>query len=106
MMTVCCATIFLSLVMAGCTPIERQAYNVIVSSKAFIVCATLSRAVFAQNALVDAAEVYCSGPQFEAGGACQPPQKGTPALQQATAKLQAAIASYQQIENEVKGAVK
>lgn len=110
----------MGLVLAGCTPLEKQAYNTVVAAKAFIdaekkmhpeclssstgVCGLLSQATSAKDALIDAAEVYCSGPAFEAGGACQPPAKGTPASTQATAKLQAAIAAYNQIAKDIKGA--
>lgn len=126
--------VLVAILFAGCGPkqynanapsgpsLESVVYKIIVSSKAFIdserkahpecfnsqtttFCSNLTRAVSAQNALVDAAEVYCSGPSFEAGGACQPPQKGTPAFDQAAAKLQAAISAYEQIEKDVKGAV-
>lgn len=110
-----------ALVLTGCTPIEKQAYKIIVGAKAFIdaekkihaecatstspLCGNLQRATAAKDALIDAAEVYCSGPQFEAGGACQPPAKGTPAATQAIAKLKAAMAAYEQTEKDVKGAL-
>lgn len=108
----------------GCDSLERKAYNTVVGAKAFLddmkskhpecvagtaststICDSLRRATGAKDALIDAAEVYCSGPQFETGGVCQPPAKGTPALQQATAKLQAAISNYTTIESDVRKAV-
>ncbi len=109
------------LVIAGCTPLERSAYNVIVGAKGFLdkeralhpecattpettVCQDLTQAVAAKDSLINALEVYCSGPQFESGGACQPPAKGTPAAEQATAKLQAAINNYNQIAADLKTA--
>ncbi len=112
----------LSLVLAttACTPLEKQAYRTVVAAKAFIdaerrihtecpndavaVCGLLKQATSAKDALIDAAELYCSGPAFEAGGACQPPAKGTPASDQAIAKLKAAIAGYNQIAADIKGA--
>lgn len=109
----------LTLILVGCTPIEKQAYRTIVSAKAFLdaekrvhpecvggtsaLCANLTRATAAKDVLIDATETYCSGPQFETGGACQAPAKGTPASDQAIAKLKAAIAAYEQTEKDVKG---
>lgn len=104
----------------GCSPLEKQAYNVIVYSNAFLksmkaqhpecttsqtpLCQKLSQAVAAKDLLIDATEQYCAGPDFNAGGKCNPPAKGTPAAQQAAAKLQSALASYEQIETDLKGA--
>ena len=109
----------LAVCIAGCTPIERSAYNTIVGAKAFLdqeklshpecatatteICVDLKKAVASKDLLIDALEVYCSGPQFEAGGACQAPQKGTAAYDQAVAKLQAAIAAYNQVAADLKG---
>jgi len=114
-------TLALCFVMIGCTPIERQAYDVIVGAKAFLdsakaqhpecantqstICGDLRQATAAKDALIDALEIYCSGPQFENGGACQPPAKGTPAFTQAEAKIKAAIADYNQTANDLKGAL-
>lgn len=112
----------MTMCMLVCTPMEKQAYDTVVAAKAFIdaekkihpectptttssFCSNLTRATSAKDALIDAAEIYCSGPQFEAGGPCQPPAKGTPAYQQAQDKLKAAIAAYKQVEKDVKGAV-
>lgn len=108
--------------MIICTPIERTAYDTVVSAKAFIgeekklhpecasgmtppstVCIDLVKATSAKDLLIDAAEVYCSSPQFDSGGACQPPAKGTPARTQAEAKLKAAIAGYNQMAADLKG---
>jgi hypothetical protein len=114
--------VMLCLVSIGCTPIEDQAYKTIVGAKAFLdaekaahpecasnitatVCVDLKRATSSKDFLIDAAETYCAGPQFETGGACQPPAKGTPALTQATAKLKAAIAAYSQSATDLKGAL-
>ncbi len=108
------------LVMTACTPIERQAYNTIVGAKAFLdsvrtqhsecltspttpVCTDLTKATSAKDTLIDAVEVYCSSPAFEKGGACTPPAKGTPASDQALAKLKAALAGYNQTASDLKG---
>lgn len=111
----------------SCTPIERNAYRLISASKGFLdsekaahpecavvsgaaltqVCAALARATSAKDLLIDAAEVYCAGPTFSVGnGVCTPPAKGTPAFQQASDRLQAAITNYQQSEKDLKGLVK
>jgi hypothetical protein len=115
------AAFLLSFFVAGCTAVERQAYNAIVGAKAFLdtakkahpecavagttstVCSDITKAIAAKDALIDAVEVYCAGPQFTTGGACNAPAKGTPAATQATAKLQAAIASYNQFAADLKG---
>jgi hypothetical protein len=112
-----------ALLLAGCTPLERQAYNTVVAAKAFIgsmkaqhpecvtgatstLCVDLTKATSAKDSLIDAAEVYCGGAQFDNGGVCTPPVKGTPASQQAAAKLKAAIAGFNQAQADLKGVVK
>lgn len=117
------ALIGLCVIEIGCTPIERQAYNVFVGAKAFLdaekkmhpecaqasagvpsaLCVDLSRATAAKDLLIDAAEAYCAGPQFEVGKACEPPAKGTPAYDQAVSKLKAAITNYNQTAADLKG---
>lgn len=103
---------------ASCSPLERDAYNTAVGAKAFLdsektsnncatdasskVCGMLAQGVAAKDGLLDAIAVYCAGPTFNAGGACNPPAKGTPAAVQATAKLQAALTSYKTIAAEIK----
>jgi len=111
----------LGLVVAGCTPLERSAYNAAVAGKAFLdkekaahsecasggtstLCSALSRGTAVKDSLLDAIAVYCAGPTFDAGGACNPPAKGTPAATQATAKLQAAMASWNQVVTDIKAA--
>jgi hypothetical protein len=106
--------------LAGCTPLERQAYEAVVASKAFLdsakakhpecmtgatstVCVDLSKATAAKDTLIDAVEVYCAGPNFNSGGQCNPTAKGTPAAVQATAKVQAALAAYNQTAGDLKG---
>lgn len=113
----------LIFILSGCPQMQQDAYNVVVAAKAFtdkisaahpecllaanasILCADLHRAVSAKDILIDAIEVYCAGPTFNGGGTCSPPAKGTPALAQATAKLQAALANYEQTEKDLKGAI-
>lgn len=116
-----CCLIPLALV-AGCTSIERQAYNTIVASKAFLdsvkvkhpecpattsaVCTDLSQATAAKDALIDAVEVYCSSKSFDtAGGECTPPNKTDPASQQITDKLQSAMSVYAQAKSDLTKAV-
>lgn len=111
------------LTMTGCPAVERDAYNAIVAGKAFTdsvkskhpectpanaatVCMALRKAVAAKDAIIDAAEVYCAGPNFNGGGACDPPAKNSAAATQAVAKIQAAIAGYNQAAADLKGLVK
>lgn len=110
--------ILFATLTAGCSPIEKQAYQAVVSANAFlksmkaqhpecdnassVLCSSLSRATSAKDALIDAVEVYCAGPDFNGGGKCNPPAKGTPGADQAQAKLRAAISQYEQIESDLK----
>lgn len=114
------AVLGLAVFLVGCTPLEKQAYETVVAANATIktlkvqhpecststagICGKLTQAVAAKDALIDAAEVYCAGPSFNAGGACNPPAKGTPAATQATAKLQSALTSWNQIAVDIRGA--
>jgi len=109
------------LYVSGCPTVERVAYTTAVGAKAFTssvqsnhpecatatstLCKNLARAVAAKDTLIDAAEIYCSGPDFLNGGPCQPPSKKTAAYQIARDKLQAAINAYDQTEKDVKGAM-
>jgi hypothetical protein len=114
--------LMLGIFVSGCTPPERVAYETIVAAKAFTdkaksqhpecamgttssLCTNLTRAVSAKDALIDAAEVYCAGPDFNSGSACNPSAKGTPAYAQALAKMQAATAAYSQTAADLKGAL-
>jgi hypothetical protein len=115
------ALIAIAVVLAGCTPLERQAYNTVVAAKAFldkekqqhpecaegstsVVCADINKAVGAKDALIDAITVYCSGPEFNNGGACNAPDLHSAAGVQAEAKLRAAINNYNQIAADLKQA--
>jgi hypothetical protein len=108
-----------ALLTAGCTPVERTAYNTAVAAKAFLdtekkahpecisgsttaICVDIAKAVAAKDLLIDAITVYCSGPDFNNGGACNAPAKGTNAYQVAISKLNAAIANYNQVAADLK----
>lgn len=110
----------LSGLMVACTPLERSAYNTAVAAKAFLdtekkahpecstaatstVCVDIAKAVAAKDVLLDALTIYCAGPDFANGGACNAPAKGTPAAVQASAKLQAAISNYKLVAADLKG---
>lgn len=105
---------------AGCTSLERTAYNTVVASKAFlqsikmkhpecvsgtvsVICADLAKATAAKDLLIDVGEIYCAGATFDNGGPCSPPTKGTPQYDQAIAKLKAALAGYNQAETDLRG---
>lgn len=109
-----------ALFLAGCPAVERDAYNTAVAAKAFLdterkahpecvpgvtstLCVDIAKAVAAKDVLLDALTVYCGGPNFANGGACDAPKKGTPGAQQAIDKLNAAIANYKQIQADLKG---
>ncbi len=124
------AIILAVMFLAGCTPIERTAYNTVVAGKAALVsfrshhpecsfdprtglsraitlqpCLANNRLTGAKDLIIDAAEVYCASPAFESGGACTPPAKGTPAFEQAYNKLTAAISAYNQTAADLKGVI-
>lgn len=105
-------------------PVLNSSYNIVVGAKAFLdsvklahpecvttantsICQKLNQATKAKDLLIDAGEVYCGGAGFETGKTpCNPPAKGTAALQTATDKLSAAMTAYKQIEADLKGAIK
>lgn len=112
--------LLLTLFTVACAPVEQQAYRSIVAARAFLgvekkihvecatdpstnVCQALVRATAAKDTLIDAVEVYCSSDAFENGGPCDPPKKGTPAADQAAAKLKAATALLDQAIRDAKG---
>jgi hypothetical protein len=111
------------MLFTSCQAVEKTAYNTVVAAKAFTdkiktqhpecspgnastLCVDLTKATSAKDTLIDAIEIYCAGPTFNGGGACEPPAKGTPAYTQATDKLSAAISSYSQAETDLKGVLK
>lgn len=120
--------------LSGCglikKPIEVQAYRTVVGAKAFLdhscgehptecnvgqdgkiecpagdFCAVLNKAVGSKDLVIDAAEVYCAGPDFESGGTCNPPQDKT-MKDQLARKLSAAIGGYSQTAADVRKAVR
>ncbi len=111
----------LSILLIGCTPIERTAYNLAVGSKAFLdsvkakhpectptaaitVCSDLRRATAAKDLLIDAGEAYCQQSSFGVTDTtpCSPAPKGTPKYQQAISALNSAISGYKQAEADLK----
>ena len=112
--------LLLCLTIVGCSPLERNAYNAVVAANASIkqlktshpecatgtasaTCTLIAKATAAKDSLIDAAEVYCAGPNFNAGGACDAPKKGTDAYAQAAPKLQAALTAWNQIAKDLSG---
>jgi hypothetical protein len=112
-----------TITLAGCPKLEQNAYNTVVAANAFVkdvrarhpecasststtLCNDLARATSAKDVLIDALETYCAGPNFNTGGACDAPAKGTPAAIQGTAKLQSALDSYKQAATDLKGVIK
>jgi len=111
----------LCVVISGCPRPIKVAYETAVGSKAFLdtvkrdhpecdnpatttqLCTNYHRAVAAKDLLIDAGETYCGGAGFETGKvACNPPAKGTPALQIATDKLNSAVTVYKQAEKDLR----
>lgn len=114
--------------ITGCSPVEVQAYRIIVGAKAFTtsignahqecgvrdsnqhwvsahnpsgVCSSLDKAISAKDVMIDITELYCSGPEFATGGACNPPtDKGVQA--QLVAKVKFAIQNYESTETDLK----
>lgn len=118
--------------LTGCSSLERQAYNVIVGSKAFTksfsnkhpecgtrdangkwvadssnhaaVCVAITKGIAAKDLLIDAAEEYCASSDFDTGGACNPPTSKT-LKDQLAAKVQAAITGYEQAETDLRALI-
>lgn len=114
-----------SLLLGGCTPIEKVAYRTVVGAKGFLdsvkqahpectnpvtpsprICVLLVQATSAKDLLIDAGEAYCSGQGFgQPGIPCNAPKKGTPEYQIAIDKLNGALANYEQTEKDLKGII-
>jgi hypothetical protein len=110
-----------AILVVGCTPVEVTAYRTIVGAKAFItaekqahpecsdasnasaVCVDLQKATAAKDAMIDAEEVYCAGPQFDTGGGPCTPSSDPNVKTLAAQKVGAAISSYNQILADLKG---
>lgn len=108
--------------IAGCTPIERNAYNTAVAAKAFLdsikakhpecpgpstLCVDLVKATAAKDLLISAGEAYCHVDQFASSDTtpCTPAPKGTPSLTQTLSALQSAIAGYNVAANNLKAVI-
>jgi hypothetical protein len=124
--------------ITGCSPVEVQAYRIIVGAKAFTksigkahpecgtrdandhwisahkldsdgdpdyTCAALDKAIAAKDVLIDLAEEYCAGPDFESGGPCDSPADKT-VKSQLEAKIKSAISLYAQTETDLKSLLK
>lgn len=118
LLLVCC------LLTTACTPLERQAYNTLVASKAFLnneqslhpectttstssFCTIMFQAIGSQHLLADALNVYCGQNVTDVPNTpCNPPAKGTPASDQAVAHLKSALSNFNQIESDFKKVVK
>jgi len=109
------------MALAACTSTEKAAYSTVVAAKAFLdsvkskhpectagsnntaLCVDLRKATDAKDLLVDAGEIYCGGAQFDKGGPCQSPAKGTDKAGQMLDKLKAALSGYNQTEKNLRG---
>ena len=127
-----CLLLVLMLVLSGCPAVHpthpgttdqlaNSTYDLVAGAKGFLdkakeqhpecatgttsdMCARIGQAVGAKDLLIDALTLYCSGPNFLSGGACDPPAKGTPARTQVEARLRAAVANSNQISGDLKKA--
>ncbi|HEX3584400.1 MAG TPA: hypothetical protein VH024_00280 [Candidatus Angelobacter sp.] len=127
-----CLSLGAIVLLTGCSSLERQAYNVIVGSKAFTqdisaqhpecgtrdvngiwvsahnsagVCVALDKGIAAKDLVIDASEEYCAGTDFITGGACNAPTSKT-VKDQLAAKVQAAITGYEQTETDLRSLLK
>lgn len=70
-------------------------------------CQVIRRGTQANNLAIDALEVFCGGPAFNAGtGACQAPNKGQPAFQQGLDKLNSALVNLNTTASDVRALTK
>jgi hypothetical protein len=114
----------LTVMLLGCTPTERIAYNTVVASKAFLdsikskhpectvtaqttLCIDLRKATAAKDVIIDAGEAYCNETSFAVTDTtpCNPAPKGTPAYSQALSALNAAISGYNQAQTDLKAVI-
>jgi hypothetical protein len=111
-----CLLFVLVIVMVACQPFEKSARDSIAGAKGFIeqaqanhgtecranpntsLCGAINQAVAAQNAAIDALDLYCAGSAWQSGGACQPNKEAEP-------RVRAAIANLDRIIRDAKGAV-
>ena len=127
MLLIACAMVFIT----GCSSLEHQAYNAIVGAKAFTqsisaqhpecgtrdanghwvpssstagVCVSLAKGIEAKDLLIDAAEEYCAGTDFQNGGPCDSPTDKT-LKNQLASKVQAALQNYAQTEADIRSLI-
>ena len=112
------------LLLAGCQPIEKSARDAIAGAKGVTdvlqeqyqakcqadptqsECAAINRAGAARNVAIDALEIYCAGPGFDAGtGPCEPPRDKA-AREILADKLKAAILDLQRNVGDVRRLVR
>lgn len=111
----------ISVSLAGCPRVEKDAYLAATGAKAFLddlktkhpecsmtkseICEYIFKATAAKDLLVDAGEAYCANSAFSTGGPCNPPDKSTPAYKVAQDRLRAALQSYEQIEKDLRAVI-
>ena len=104
-----------TLLLVGCQPPENTARDSIAAAKGVIeqaqteyleICAAspnerecqlINNAVAVQNLAIDALNLYCSGSNYLAGGACQPNKEYLPRLQEALRNLDGIIAAIKEL---------
>ena len=104
-----------TLLLVGCQPPENTARDSIAAAKGVIeraqteyldtciantaqrICNLINDGVAAQNLAIDALNLYCSGSNYLAGGACQPNKEYLPRLQEALRNLDGIIAAIKEL---------
>ena len=66
-------------------------------------CHLIVQATAAKDLLIDAGKEYCSGGDFETGGACNPPNKNDPKGKILADKLKGSLDFYTAVEKDLKG---
>ena len=108
----------LSLTLVACQPIEKSARDGIAGAKSLLdyyklefkcgtpdagpKCPAVARGVAAKDFAIDVLLVYCAGPSFNSGGACEP-SKSKDARAALATKLEAALKDMQRNINDLRG---
>lgn len=107
-----------ALLLISCQPIEKTARDSIAAASGFLnqakanhpecdpqlpgsetnsICVAIWKAIDAQNFAINALEIYCAGPEFNAGGNCQPDANYKDKLKEALAKMREQMALAKEI---------
>lgn len=93
-----------TLAMTGCQPIEKTARDSVATAKGYLDsakqhhpecaagghganCDIIARGVGAKDAVIDAVQIYCASPNYDAGAPCTPNKDTEPKLKEALKRL-------------------